>query len=133
MSRRSCAHFPDRQLSGAGSDHRQNVLRPFAVGTILSVDQRTFAHQGFLRNLQDRREESSLGGGLRLCASRHPQRASRIRVESVQDSPTSQLHSIRKDLAFTGLVNFNDQSPKVELNIQLHMFNLKFDTTDLLQ
>ncbi len=76
------------------------LRRILESGIVFSLDQAAPTHQGFLRHFRERREDSSLGGRLRLRAGGDCQKATGAGPEPLQNFADSQRDSFRENPHF---------------------------------
>src|SRR5437773_5763647 len=92
--------LPDQQFSPSCFDYRPVVPSTMESGIVFSLDQAALTHQGFLRHFRERREDSSLGGRLRLRAGGDCQKATGAGPEPLQNFADSQRDRFRENPHF---------------------------------
>jgi len=95
--------FPHQQLRTACAGHRAVVQSALASRVVLQVDQAAPAHQGFLRNLRERRQNPNLDSRLRLRARGHREEAARARPEPLHHPTDFERRPIRENAHFEGI------------------------------
>ena len=94
--------FSYQQFHSTGSDNSGPVQMPVARGTVFQMDQATSAHQGILRHIRKRGEDTSVDRHLCLCLDCHHQKAIGAGAESLHNSTDFERDAFRKNAAFTG-------------------------------
>ena len=104
LTRSSSGQWTQQSFFPARPDHRPTLSSTLAGGIVLPLDQTAPAHQGFLRHLGERCQDSNVGCALRLRPGRDRQKAAWARPEPLPNSPNSQRHDFRKNPDFTGVL-----------------------------
>ncbi len=105
--------FPDQQFPPAGANHRPTLQDPLAGGNILQVDQTTPPYQGLLWHLRQRRQNSALDCGVRICPGGHSEEKTQYSsyplhyFTDFKRPPIRQRTALR--LAFTTISRFAKQ------------------------
>jgi len=106
--------LPDQEFSPARLDPRRTLSGTLAGGMVLPLDQTAPTHQGLLRHLRERSEDSSLGRPLGLRPSGNCQKATGARPQSVQNSPNSPWRYFRKTPDSRSLSEIDFGSPQIK-------------------
>jgi hypothetical protein len=92
----------NQQLHPVGAGDCTALQMSLTGGTVLQMDQATFADQGVLWHHRERRQDSNLDRNLRVCARSHCQETSEAGQEPLHNSTDFERDTIRTNTHFTG-------------------------------